>query len=152
MQQLKELVIFENKNGLEVEEFNKVKGLISKKLDEEYKTFEILSVNDYQNAKQCRAILNKQAKEINDSKIAWVNDLTLKVKEQTKEICDLIKSKSEEFNEIITSWENQKREELGLNIKEKVKYELTIKFTSKEELDKYLAKLPKKYNYTIKEK
>lgn len=152
MQQLKELVIFENKNGLEVEEFNKVKDLISKKLDEEYKTFEILSVNDYQSAKQQRAILNKQAKEINDNKIAWVNDLTLKVKEQTKEICDLIKSKSEEFNEIITSWENQKREELGLNIKEKVKYELTIKFTSKEELDKYLAKLPKKYNYTIKEK
>lgn len=152
MQQLKELVIFENKNGLEVEEFNKVKDLISKKLDEEYKTFEILSVNDYQSAKQQRAILNKQAKEINDNKIAWVNDLTLKVKEQTKEICDLIKSKSEEFNEIITSWENQKREELGLNIKEKVKYELTIKFTSKEELDKYLTKLPKKYNYTIKEK
>lgn len=152
MQQLKELVIFENKNGLEVEEFNKVKDLISKKLDEEYKTFEILSVNDYQSAKQQRAILNKQAKEINDNKIAWVNDLTLKVKEQTKEICDLIKSKSEEFNEIITSWENQKREELGLNSKEKVKYELTIKFTSKEELDKYLAKLPKKYTYTIKEK
>lgn len=152
MQQLKELVIFENKNGLEVEEFNKVKDLISKKLVEEYKTFEILSVNDYQSAKQQRAILNKQAKEINDNKIAWVNDLTLKVKEQTKEICDLIKSKSEEFNEIITSWENQKREELGLNSKGKVKYELTIKFTSKEELDKYLAKLPKKYNYTIKEK
>ena len=108
----------------------------------------IQSKEDYKAQKESRAELNKIAKEINDNKIAWVNDLTAKVKEQTKEICELIKAKASEFDNSVKNYES----EVGNQTKEKAKFELTIKFTSKEDLDNFIKKLPKKLEYSVKEK
>ncbi len=147
------LVNFETKNNqLEITNFEAVKNQIEQGLEKEYKVFVIQNQEDYKQAKATRAELNKISKEINDNKIQWVNDLTLKVKEQTKAICELISAKSKEFDKNIKDYEDVINEELGNKKKESTKYELTIKFTSKEELDKFLTKLPKKITYTIKEK
>ena len=147
------LVNFETKNNqLEITNFEAVKNQIEQGLDKEYKVFVIQSPEDYKEAKATRAELNKVSKEINDNKIQWVNDLTLKVKEQTKSICELINSKSKEFDKNIKDYENTLNAELGNKKKESTKYELTIKFTSKEDLDRFLSKLPKKIEYSIKEK
>ena len=147
------LVNFETKNNqLEIVNFEAVKNQIEQGLDKEYKVFVIQNSEDYKEAKATRAELNKISKEINDNKIQWVNDLTLKVKEQTKAICELINSKSKEFDKNIKDYEEVINQELGNKKKESTKYELTIKFTSKEELDRFLNKLPKKLEYSIKEK
>ena len=147
------LVNFETKNNqLEITNFEAVKNQIEQGLDKEYKVFIIQSTEDYKQAKATRSELNKISKEINDNKIQWVNDLTLKVKEQTKSICELIDSKSKEFDKNIKEYEEVINQELGNKKKESTKYELTIKFTSKEELDRFLNKPPKKIEYSIKEK
>ena len=147
------LVNFETKNKqLEITNFEAVKNQIEQGLDKEYKVFVIQNSEDYKQAKATRAELNKVSKEINDNKIQWINDLTLKVKEQTKAICELINSKSKEFDKNIKDYEDSLNAELGNKKKESIKYELTLKFTSKEELDKFLSKLPKKFEYSIKEK
>ena len=147
------LVNFETKdNQLEIVNFEAVKNQIEQGLNKEYKVFVIQSPEDYKSAKATRAELNKISKEINDNKIQWVNDLTLKVKEQTKAICELINSKSKEFDKNIKDYEDALNSELGNKKKESIKYELILKFTSKEELDKFLSKLPKKLEYSIKEK
>ena len=147
------LVNFETKNNqLEITNFEAVKNQIEQGLNKEYKVFVIQNSEDYKEAKATRAELNKISKEINDNKIQWVNDLTLKVKEQTKAICELINSKSKEFDKNIKDYEEVINQELGNKKKESTKYELTIKFTSKEELDRFLNKLPKKLEYSIKEK
>ena len=147
------LVNFETKNNqLEITNFEAVKNQIEQGLDKEYKVFVIQNSEDYKSAKATKAELNKISKEINDNKIQWVNDLTLKVKEQTKAICELINSKSKEFDKNIKDYEDALNAELGNKKKESIKYELTIKFTSKEELDRFLSKLPKKFEYSIKEK
>ena len=147
------LVNFETKNNqLEITNFEAVKNQIEQGLDKEYKVFVIQSSEDYKEAKATRAELNKVSKEINDNKIQWINDLALKVKEQTKAICELINSKSKEFDKNIKDYEDALNAELGNKKKESIKYELTVKFTSKEELDKFLSKLPKKIEYSIKEK
>ena len=147
------LVNFETKNKqLEITNFEAVKNQIEQGLDKEYKVFVIQNSEDYKQAKATRAELNKVSKEINDNKIQWINDLTLKVKEQTKAICELINSKSKEFDKNIKDYEDSLNAELGNKKKESIKYELTLKFTSKEELDRFLNKLPKKIEYSIKEK
>ena len=147
------LVNFETKNKqLEITNFEAVKNQIEQGLDKEYKVFVIQNSEDYKQAKATRAELNKVSKEINDNKIQWINDLTLKVKEQTKAICELINSKSKEFDKNIKDYEDSLNAELGNKKKESIKYELTLKFTSKEELEKFLSKLPKKFEYSIKEK
>ena len=139
-------------NQIEIKNFEAVKSTIEKELNKSYKVAVIQSMDDYKAQKQTRAELNKISKEINDNKIAWVNDLTLKVKEQTKEICELINAKSKEFDTSIKQYEDAINESLGNKKKEAVKYEVNIKFTNKEDLDNFLKKLPKKYSYTIKEK
>ena len=147
------LVNFETKNNqLEIVNFEAVKNQIEQGLDKEYKVFVIQTSEDYKEAKATRAELNKISKEINDNKIQWVNDLTLKVKEQTKAICELINAKSKEFDKNIKDYEDSLNSELGNKKKESIKYELTLKFTSKEELEKFLNKLPKKLEYSVKEK
>ena len=139
-------------NQIEIKNFEAVKSTIEKELNKSYKVAVIQSIDDYKAQKATRAELNKISKEINDNKIAWVNDLTLKVKEQTKEICELINAKSKEFDTSIKQYEDAINESLGNKKKESIKYEVNIKFTSKEDLDNFLKKLPKKYSYTIKEK
>lgn len=149
MEQMKQAVVFETKNNvLEIKNFEVVKSEIAKGLNKNYKVSIIQSKEDYKAQKESRAELNKIAKEINDNKIAWVNDLTAKVKEQTKEICELIKAKASEFDNSIKNYES----EVGNQTKEKAKFELTIKFTSKEDLDNFIKKLPKKLEYSVKEK
>ena len=153
MEQLKNAVVFETKNNvLEIQNFEAVKAEIAKGLNKNYKVSIIQSKEDYKAQKESRAELNKIAKEINDNKIAWVNDLTAKVKEQTKEICELIKAKASEFDNSIKNYESEVNELLGIQTKEKAKFELTIKFTSKEDLDNFIKKLPKKLEYSVKEK
>ena len=153
MKEIINLVNFETKNNqLEITNFEAVKNQIEQGLEKEYKVFVIQNQEDYKQAKSTRAELNKISKEINDNKIQWVNDLTLKVKEQTKAICELISAKSKEFDKNIKDYEEVINESLGNKKKESTKYELTIKFTSKEELDKFIEKLPKKIDYTVKEK
>lgn len=152
MEKLNNLVVFENNKGLEVKDFETVKNEIEKGLNDDYKLFVIQNSEDLKKQKEIRADLNKIAKEINDNKIAWVNDLTLKVKDQVKIICDLIKAKSGEFDDSIKTYENKLNEEMGIAPKLKTKYELTIKFTNKEDLDKFINKLPKKLDFTVKEK
>lgn len=142
----------QNNNQLEIKNFEVVKSTIEKELNKNYKVSVIQSLEDYKAQKATRAELNKISKEINDNKIAWVNDLTLKVKEQTKAICELINAKSKEFDSSIKSYEDSINDLLGNKKKESIKYEVNIKFTSKEDLDNFLKKLPKKYQYSIKAK
>ena len=147
------LVNFETKNNqLEIVNFEAVKNQIEQGLDKEYKVFVIQTSEDYKSAKATRAELNKISKEINDNKIQWVNDLTLKVKEQTKAICELINSKSKEFDKNIKDYEDALNAELGNKKKESIKYELILKFTNRDELYAFIGKIPKKIHYTVKEK
>lgn len=139
------LVVFKNRNnGLEIKNFESIKNKIQQTLNSEYKTFEILNLNDYERAKKCRAELNKSAKEINDNKIALVKDLTAEVQNQTKTICEIIKMKSKEYDDLIKNYETNNS--IGAGTKKKIyTYEMTIKFESQEEAQQFLDKMPKKY-------
>ena len=149
MENLNNLVVFENKKGLQVKDFECVKSTISTSLAEGYQLFEIQNKDDLKRAKETRAELNKIAKEINDNKIQWVKDLTELVQSQTKEICEIIKAKSSEFDFKIKEYESALK---GQEVKAGAKYQLIIDFESREDLDKFLTKVPKKYAYKVKEK
>ncbi len=149
MENLNNLVVFENKKGLQIKDFEGVKSTISTALEGSYQLFEIQNKDDLKRAKETRAELNKIAKEINDNKIAWVKDLTELVQNQTKEICELIKAKSGEFDFKIKEYESALK---GQEVKTGTKYQLIIDFESKEDLEKFLTKVPKKYAYKVKEK
>jgi hypothetical protein len=139
------LVVFKNKNnGLEIKNFNSIKNKIQQALNSEYRTFEILNLSDYERAKNYRAELNKSAKEINDNKIAWVKTLTSEAQNQTKIICEIIKTKSKEYDDLIKNYETHNF--IGAGVKKKTyTYEMTIKFESQEEAQQFLDKMPKKY-------
>ena len=149
MENLNNLVIFENKKELKVKNFDAVKTSIQGALINEYQLFEIQNKDDLKRAKETRAELNKIAKGINDNKIQWVKDLTELVQNQTKEICELIKAKSNEFDFKIKEYEAGLK---GEEVKPNAKYQLIIDFDTREDLDKFLAKVPKKYGYKVKEK
>ena len=149
MENLNNLVVFENKKGLQIKDFDGVKSSISTALEGSYQLFEIQNKDDLKRAKETRAELNKIAKGINDNKIQWVKDLTELVQNQTKEICELIKSKSNEFDFKIKEYEAGLK---GGEVKPGTKYQLIIDFDTREDLDKFLAKVPKKYGYKVKEK
>ena len=149
MENLNNLVVFENKKELKIKDFDAVKTSIQGALINEYQLFEIQNKDDLKRAKETRAELNKIAKEINDNKIQWVKDLTELVQSQTKEICEIIKAKSSEFDFKIKEYEAALK---GQEVKSGTKYQLIIDFESREDLEKFLAKLPKKYGYKVKEK
>ena len=149
MENLENLIIFKNENGLSIADFESVKSKVSTLIDENYKTFLIGGKDDLKRAKEIRAELNKTAKGINDNKIQWVKDLTELVQSQTKEICEIIKAKSSEFDTNIKAYEAALK---GEELKPGAKYQLIIDFETKEDLEKFLAKLPKKYSYKVKEK
>lgn len=149
MENLNNLVIFENKKELKIKNFDAVKTSIQGALINEYQLFEIQNKDDLKRAKETRAELNKIAKGINDNKIQWVKDLTELVQNQTKEICELIKAKSNEFDFKIKEYESSLK---GEEVKPSSKYQLIIDFDNREDLDKFLAKVPKKYGYKVKEK
>ena len=149
MENLNNLVIFENKKELKIKNFDAVKTSIQGALINEYQLFEIQNKDDLKRAKETRAELNKIAKGINDNKIQWVKDLTELVQSQTKEICELIKAKSNEFDFKIKEYESSLK---GEEVKSGAKYQLIIDFDTREDLDKFLAKVPKKYGYKVKEK
>ena len=149
MENLNNLVVFENKKELKIKNFDAVKTSIQGALINEYQLFEIQNKDDLKRAKETRAELNKIAKGINDNKIQWVKDLTELVQNQTKEICELIKSKSNEFDFKIKEYESSLK---GEEVKPSAKYQLIIDFDTREDLDKFLAKVPKKYGYKVKEK
>ena len=149
MENLENLIIFKNENGLSIADFESVKSKVSTLIDENYKTFVIGGKDDLKRAKETRAELNKIAKGINDNKIQWVKDLTELVQNQTKEICEIIKAKSGEFDANIKAYEAALK---GEELKPGAKYQLIIDFESKEDLEKFLTKVPKKYSYKVKEK
>ena len=149
MENLNNLVVFENKKELKIKNFDAVKTSIQGALINEYQLFEIQNKDDLKRAKETRAELNKIAKGINDNKIQWVKDLTELVQNQTKEICELIKAKSNEFDFKIKEYESSLK---GEEVKSSSKYQLIIDFDTREDLDKFLAKVPKKYGYKVKEK
>ena len=149
MENLNNLVIFENKKELKIKNFDAVKTSIQGALINEYQLFEIQNKEDCKRAKEIRAELNKIAKSISDNKIQWVKDLTELVQNQTKEICELIKAKSNEFDFKIKEYESSLK---GEEVKPGAKYQLIIDFDTREDLDKFLAKVPKKYGYKVKEK
>ena len=149
MENLNNLVVFENKKELKIKNFDAVKTSIQGALINEYQLFEIQNKDDLKRAKETRAELNKIAKGINDNKIQWVKDLTELVQNQTKEICELIKAKSNEFDFKIKEYESSLK---GEEVKPSSKYQLIIDFDTREDLDKFLAKVPKKYGYKVKEK
>ena len=149
MENLNNLVVFENKKELKIKNFDAVKTSIQGALINEYQLFEIQNKDDLKRAKETRAELNKIAKSINDNKIQWVKDLTELVQNQTKEICELIKAKSNEFDFKIKEYEAGLK---GEEVKPSAKYQLIIDFDTREDLDKFLAKVPKKYGYKVKEK
>ena len=149
MENLNNLVVFENKKELKIKNFDAVKTSIQGALINEYQLFEIQNKDDLKRAKETRAELNKIAKGINDNKIQWVKDLTELVQNQTKEICELIKAKSNEFDFKIKEYESSLK---GEEVKPGAKYQLIIDFDTREDLDKFLEKVPKKYGYKVKEK
>ena len=149
MENLNNLVIFENKKELKIKDFDAVKTSIQGALINEYQLFEIQNKDDLKRAKETRVELNKIAKGINDNKVQWVKDLTELVQNQTKEICELIKAKSNEFDFKIKEYESSLK---GEEVKSGAKYQLIIDFDTWEDLDKFLAKVPKKYGYKVKEK
>ena len=149
MENLENLIIFKNENGLSIADFESVKSKVSTLIDENYKTFLIGGKDDLKRAKETRAELNKIAKGVNDNKIQWVKDLTELVQSQTKEICEIIKAKSSEFDTNIKAYEAALK---GEELKPGAKYQLIIDFESREDLDKFLTKVPKKYAYKVKEK
>ena len=149
MENLENLIVFKNDNGLSIADFESVKSQIALLLNENFKTFLISGKDDLKRAKETRAELNKIAKGINDNKIQWVKDLTELVQSQTKEICELIKAKSNEFDFKIKEYESSLK---GEEVKSGAKYQLIIDFETREDLDKFLAKVPKKYNCKVKEK
>jgi hypothetical protein len=152
MEKLNELVVIckNQNNELEVKDFEAVKKTIAEKIDTKYLPFVATNSDEYKKIKETRAELNALAKGINDNKIAWVNDLTQKVCEQTKSICDLIKSKSAEFD-----LEAKTYEKLTLNkeVKIKTKFQINIDVEDEKELKKIRRVLDKdKIIYSIKEK
>lgn len=149
MQDLNNLVVFENKKGLQIKNFEGVKGEVSSLLNAMYTPFEILNKEDLKKSKEIRASLNKMSKEINDNKIQWVKDMTERIQSQTKEICDLIKEKSGAYDLKIKEYEASLK---GEEVKSKAKYQLIIEFEDKEILEKFLNKIPKKWDYKVKEK
>ncbi len=149
MQDLNNLVVFENKKGLQIKNFEGVKGEVSALLNAMYTPFEILNKEDLKKSKEIRASLNKMSKEINDNKIQWVKDMTERIQSQTKEICDLIKEKSGAYDLKIKEYEASLK---GEEVKSKAKYQLIIEFETKEDLDKFTSKLPKKLDFKVKEK
>lgn len=149
MENLNNLVVFENKKGLQIKDFETVKSKVSALINDNYKTFVIGGKDDLKRAKETRAELNKIAKGINDNKIQWVKDVTELVQTQTKEICELIKEKSNAFDSNIKAYEAGLK---GEEVKPSSKYQLIINFETKEDLDKFLTKVPKKYGYKVKEK
>lgn len=149
MENLESLIIFKNENGLSIKDFETVKSKVSALINDNYKTFVIGGKDDLKRAKEIRAELNKTAKGINDNKIQWIKDLTELVQNQTKEICEIIKAKSNEFDSNIKAYEAGLK---GEEVKPGTKYQLIIDFETREDLDKFLAKVPKKYSYKVKEK
>lgn len=147
MEKLTSLVAFKNDNGLTIRDFDEVKSKISELVNSNYQAFVIQNKEDCKRAKEARAELNNIAKEINDNKIQWVKDLTELVQVQTKEICGIIKSKSNEFDTNIKTYE----ESMGAEKKIKAKFKLEIEFETKEELEKFTDKLPKKLKWKAKE-
>ena len=146
-----ELVVIKSQGGeLSVKDFadfkNKVVGAL-----ENYKVFVPQNSADYKAIKQARADLNNVAKSINDTKIAYVSDTTKLICDQCKELCDLIKAKSHEFDIEAKTYETT---QLNKEVKEKTKYVIEIKCLNEEELNKVKAVLDtrKFIKYEIKEK
>ncbi len=75
--------------------------------------------------------------------------MTEKIQSQTKEICELIKERAGVFDKEIKEYEASLN---GTEVKTKAKYQLTIDFDTKEDLEKFIAKIPKKYGFKVKEK
>ena len=90
-------IIKDNSGTLEIEKFDNVLEEIKKNLSTYY-VFVAQNKEDYKSIKDTRAELNSMAKQINDIKIANVKDLTETITYQCKTICDLIKEKSNEFD------------------------------------------------------
>lgn len=149
MNEIKTLINFENKEGLQIKEFDTVKSKVATELLALYPAFKILNKDDLKNAKNCRANLNKISKEINDNKIQWVKDMTDRIQSQTKEICELIKKRAGVFDKEIKEYESSLN---GQEVKPKAKYQLIIDFNTKEDLEKFVTKIPKKYLFKVKEK
>ena len=148
MNELTTKIIYETENNeLAIKDFDKVAVVIKTTIDNEYKVFELANKDDYQVAKEKRTELNKVAKEINDTKINFVKDLTQKAQEQTKAICDLLKGKALEYDKVVKTYE----EVNGLKDNKPKKFAtIEIKVYSKEELDKVLSYIPKKYDIKVK--
>lgn len=147
MENLESLVVFKNDNGLSIKDFEDVKRQITSLISLNYICFEVQNKEDLKRAKEIRTELNKIAKGVNDNKIAWVKDMTELVQSQTKEIVEIVKNKSNEFDTNIKLYE----ESMGGEKKTKAHFKVEIEFESKEEMEKFTSKLPKKLKWKAKE-
>ena len=142
-------IIKDNSGTLEIEKFDNVLEEIKKNLSTYY-VFVAQNKEDYKSIKETRAELNSMAKQINDIKIANVKDLTETITYQCKTICDLIKEKSNEFDNEAKLYEEKV---LNKEQKEKTICQFIINAKNEEEREKITKLLKsKKIDFTIKEK
>lgn len=93
-------------NVVQIENYDLFKKDLISALNEKYRPIIIQNAQDLILCKESRAELNKLSKNINDAKIEWVRDVTGLLVSQVKEICDIITTKSDEFNQEIKNYTN----------------------------------------------
>ena len=145
------MVVSKDTNGyLFIENYDDLKQVVITKLGE-YAVFICQNADDYKQAKGTRAELNKLSKLINDTKIKYVKDTTQNLTNQCKELCELIESKSVEFDT-----EAKKYEIKELNKEVKLKqgsFDISIHCNTKEELEQVRKVLDSKkfIKFSVKE-